>query len=177
MREKELIALIIATLDAAFVDQGFPFEVAQAFQPTTQGRQSGPVAWLQTLFGQPIGFPSRTTLEDPDDAGQTIQRTAQRYNTSFQITGTSPQVPGAEYTALDVAQLTRNVVLSPAFMEPLSAQGVGLEQPSQISVTHFVNGREENEAAPSFSFALTHEQITLTKTPAAVSTGYRQYPV
>lgn len=184
MTDGELFTLIKALLDSAWpvvypdpLDGGPPM-VAQAWQPVAEGIASGPAVYVGKLMDHRLGSPSRTTTPDPDNVNEVIRVETQQYETTFQVMGIWEQGTGDEpLTASDLTNRAAAILQSDLGLDYLRAGGCGMLRITDVRNPKFVNGSDEYEASPNFDFVLTHKQVTLTKTPAAVVDGLRIYPV
>lgn len=188
MLDNQLITLIISTIiaqEAAAGISGTP--IKQAFQPTQQGVNTLPTAYLYKIGDAPIGSPSRLDgfgdMNLTTEAGSNIltesgdilvagnawvHTEAQWYETTFQISALATQDPAnqTQYTASDILNLIRYILQSSATIAALQAQRVGILRVMQVRNTPFVDDRQRHEYEPSFDFIVTHQQII--RTPAQV---------
>lgn len=185
MTDGELFTLIKSVLDNGWpLCYGEPTPelpaptVAQAWQPVAQGIMSGPAIYVGKAGDRRIGSAKRDSIPDPDNVKGVIRRETQWYEATFQVYGIWEQGTGDEpLTASDLANRACALLQSDMGLDALRAGGAGMLRISDVRNDKFVNGSNEYEASPSFDFVLTHEQVTLTKHPAAVVDGYRIYPV
>jgi hypothetical protein len=179
MLDNALISLIISTLVAGEAAAGIPgTPVKQAFQPTAQGVNSQPTAYLHKLGDRRYGFLGRSDVWD--QASSTIVHTeTQQYETTFQLSTLATQNPATpnQYTASDICNLCASILQSALAVATFQAQGVGIERVTDVRNPYFLDDREQYEASPSFDFILTHKQIITTTTPILQSEEIAIYPV
>jgi hypothetical protein len=163
---------IRTALLAGLVANGSSAEVVQFDPMTTQGRPSGPAVLFQKLFDRRYGFAKRDDVPDPDEPTRMIHRETQYYESTYQFEAVGPSAqPGATLptaTPSDLVNLAAGVVQSDAFMDALRQGGLAVLRVTQVRNPFMQNDREQFEAAPSFDLVVTHEQIMLSTTPAAV---------
>lgn len=170
MQDNPLIALIISTIIAGEAVAGIPgTPIKQAFQPTMQGVNSQPTAYLYKIGDRRTGFVSR------NDAWQTnrmVHTESQIYETTFQISALATQNPNTpnQYTASDILNLIASILQSSQAIAAFEAQGVGVERVSDIRNPYFQDDRQQNEAAPSMDVVFSHSQIITSTMPIVTTT-------
>ena len=143
------------------------------FDPlTTQGRPSGPTVLFQKIGDRRYGWTKREDVPDEDAPTLMIHRETQFYESTYQFeaVGQSPQ-PGVTLptaTASDLVNLAAAVAQSDAFMATLRLAGLAVLRVTDVRNPFMQNDRDQFEAVPSFDLVVTHEQIMLSTTPAAV---------
>jgi len=197
MLDNQLIALVIAQINAGFSRLGFSVAVKQSYQPTRQGVNAGPTLYLHKLYDERMGsvgvseqwIGSSVAAEDDtvvtaenateiqgDNANGFMQHTeTQQYVTYFQATALSVQDPSNinSLTASDIANYAVSILQGTAFVSAIEAQGVGILKVGQIRNPYFDDDRQRFEASPSFDFGLTHKQIIVTTVPVITTTDYQ----
>lgn len=144
------------------------------FDPlTTQGRPSGPTVLFQKTGGdRRYGWTKREDVPDPDVAGQMIHRETQFYESTYQFEAVGPSAqPGVTLptaTPSDLVNRAAAVAQSDAFMAALRVAGLAVLRVTDVRNPFMQNDRDQFEAVPSFDLVVTHEQIMLSTTPAAV---------
>ena len=165
MLDNALITLIIQVLTAGEVAAGISgTPIAQAFQPTQQGVNSEPTAYIHKLFDHRYGFLQRTD-EWTDD--EMVHTENQKYETTFQLSALATQNPAtpAQYTASDICNFCAAILQSDQARTTFQTQGVGIERVTDVRNPYFEDDREQFEASPSFDFVMTHNQIITTIIP------------
>lgn len=177
MQDNALIAIIISTLVAGEATAGIPgTPIKQAFQPTAQGANTQPTAYIHKLFDKRYGFLGRS---DVWNSTQMVHTETQQYETTFQLSvlaTQNPQTP-SQYTASDICNLCASILQSSVSVASLQAQSVGIERITDVRNPYFLDDREQFEASPSFDFCLTHKQILSSTTPILESEELAIYPV
>lgn len=179
MLDNQLFALIIRSIVAGEAAAGIPgTPVKQAFQPTRQGVNTGPAAYLYKVADRRMGF-ARRTDEWSTACSSMVHTELQQYETTFQVSALATQDPKtpSQYTASDVVNLVASILQSSVTIATLEAQGVGVEHVAAVRNPYFSDDRDRNEACPSLDFVLTHKQIITTTTPVVDSTEFRIIPV
>jgi len=179
MFDNALIALIISTLIAGEETAGISgTPIKQAFQPTLQGVNSEPTAYLHKLGDRAIGYPKWEDTWNADTELMDHVET-QQYETTFQISALSTQDPNntAQYTASDILNLIRSIIQSQASVATFEAQNVGILRVTEIRNPYFLDDRQQNEASPSFDFTMTHKQIITSSLQPVTPISVALYPV
>lgn len=179
MLDNELIALVISTITAQELAAGIPgTPIAQAFQPTQQGPNTVRTAYLHKVGDHRRGTPDRHQEWD-EDAEKIVRTTTQVYETTFQISALSTQIPNqtTQMTASDLLNLIAYILQSEDTIIALQNAGVGILNVSDIRNTPFIDDHARNEYQPSFDFTLTHKQVVTTEAPVLQSTEFAIYPV
>jgi hypothetical protein len=177
MRDNELISLIISTIIAQEAVAGIAgTPIQQAFQPTQQGANTEPTAYLHKIGDTPRGSPGRSDAYVTDIMQHTE---VQAYETRFQFSALSTQNPSdtTQMTASDLLNLVRYILTSSQTIAALNAQDVGILRVEQVMNTPFVDDRGRHEYQPSLDFIVTHKQIVSNEIPVIESTELEIYPV
>jgi hypothetical protein len=179
MLDNQLIALIISTIIAGEANAGIPgVPIKQAFQPTNQGINIKPTAYLDKIGDRRIGFPYRYDAYD-SMTGAMAHEELQQYETTFQIGCLSTQDPAntTQYTASDIVNLIAHIMQSDTTITTLIDQGIGILRVEDVRNPYFIDDRNRYEAHPSFDFVLTHKQIILSTTPIIDTAFYNIIPI
>lgn len=172
MLDNQLIALIISTIigQEAIADiAGTP--IKQAFQPTNQGVNTQPTAYLHKVGDRRYGFRQTQDVWDAINSVMVHQET-QQYETTFQISTLATQNPAdtSQYTASDILNLIAYILQSAKTVAILQAQGVGILRVSDVRNPYFTDDRDRFEASPSMDFTLTHKQVITSTVPSVTRT-------
>lgn len=172
MLDNPLISLIrqtIIALEASAGISGTP--IKQAFQPTQQGVNTQPTAYLYKIGDKRIGTPLRSDKWDSVNSVMTHTET-QIYETTFQLSVLATQDPAntSQYTASDITNLTAHIMQSDAALAAFRAQDIGVLRVMEVRNPYFSDDRGRFEASPSFDFILTHKQVIVTTTPIIQAT-------
>lgn len=179
MLDNVIIPLIINTLIAGETIAGISgTPIKQAFQPTTQGANSVPTAYIYKISDRRFGFLGRSDVWNTNTS-QMVHTETQQYESTFQLSTLATQNPATptQYTASDICNLCASILQSSAAVATLEAQGVGIERVTDVRNPFFLDDREQFEASPSFDFTLTHKQIITSTTPIAQSIDLQMYTV
>lgn len=174
MLDNPLITLIIATIIAGEQIADIPnTPVKQAFQPTQQGANTQPTAYMFKVFDHPLGFPERSTVYD-SVAQKMVHTETQVYETTLQISTLATQDPTDtnQLTASDILNLIASILRSDNSLVALNAQGVGLISVGTARNTPIVDDRQRHEFQPSFDFVVAHKQIVTSTAPVLQSTEF-----
>jgi len=177
MLDNALITLIIQALTAGETAAGIPgTPIAQAFQPTQQGVNTEPTAYIHKLFDHRYGFLQRTDVWTNPNMVHTEN---QKYETTFQLSALATQNPASptQYTASDICNLCAAILQSDQARVTFGAQGVGIERVTDVRNPYFDDDRGQFEASPSFDFVLTHNQIITTEIPILQPTEVNIYEI
>jgi hypothetical protein len=172
MLDNQLFALIISALIAGEAIAGIPgTPVKQAFQPTKQGVNTQPTAYLYKIGDHRYGYTGRCDYWDKTTS-QMVHVETQQYETTFQLSALATQNPKTpmQYTASDILNLCASILQSSVAIQTFEAQGVGIERITDIRNPYFLDDREQNEACPSFDFTVCHKQIIRSSSPIIQST-------
>lgn len=171
MRERDLFINVIAVLRTQL---GPDIEIAQNNQPRSAGRPASAAILLELIGNRRYGHVKREDVPDPDDVTQMIHRETQIYEATIQVNGLAkpPPAQGAvdpdEPSALDWTDRAAAALQSDVAIVALAALDLGVLRVMNVRNPKFRNDREQYEASPSFDFILTHKQITVSRTPAAI---------
>lgn len=172
MLDNQLIALIISTLVAGEATAGIAgTPIAQAFQPTQQGVNTQPTAFIYKIADKRYGYPRWEDVWNPDTSAIDHVE-SQQYETTFQLSALATQNPKTpnQYTASDICNLCAHILQSAAGVQTLQAQGVGIERVTDVRNPPFQDDRSRFEFNPSFDFVVTHKQVISSTTPILQST-------
>ncbi len=167
MLDNQLISLIISTLiagEAAAGISGTP--IKQAFQPTQQGVNSAPTAYLHKIADRRLGFVKRKDTWDAEAEIMEHSET-QQYETLFQLSALARQDPSIidGYTASDILNLMAYILQSSVAVSTLEAQDVGIYRIGDVRNPYFSDDKQRNEASPTLDFTVTHKQVIINQTP------------
>jgi hypothetical protein len=172
MLDNQLISLVIGTITAQEAAAGIPgTPIAQAFQPTQQGVNTGPTVYLYKVGDRRYGFAGRSDVWNQTSSTM-VHTETQQYETTLQFSALATQDPATptQYTASDLLNLIAYTLQSSATVAALQAQGVGVERITDVRNPYFTDDRDRFEASPSFDVVLTHKQTVTTSTPILQST-------
>ena len=168
MLDNPLITLIIALILAGETAMGIPgTPVQQAFQPTQQGTNTQPTAFLTKLFDKRIGGQQVSDAWD-EGTSRMISTRKQLYETTFQASALSVQNPAdqTQKTASDILNLVAAILQSPETIAAFQAQNMGILKISDVRNPYFTDDRDRFEASPSLDFTISHSQVlVLTGNP------------
>ena len=128
MLDKPLITLIRNALiagEAVANIAGLP--IKQAFQPTQQGVNSEPTAYIFKISDKRYGFPYKADVWDANNQIM-VHTELQQYETTFQISALSTQDPSdlTSYTASDILNSIAYILQSDTTIKTLQASDVGI---------------------------------------------------
>jgi hypothetical protein len=175
MFDNALIALVIRTVIAQEEVAGIPgLPLKQAFQPTQQGANTQPTAYLYKIGDEPRGWPYREEVWDEPNS-RMVHRELQKYETTFQFSALATQDPKTpqQYTASDILNLVRYCLQSAAAIAAFEAQGVGVLRVGQVRNPYFMDDRARFEASPSFDVTFTHTQVITSTSPILTTTEFQ----
>jgi hypothetical protein len=167
MLDNVLITLLINAILAGEASANIPnTPIKQAFQPTSQGVNSGPTAYLYKIGDERVGYVARSDRWDRTNQ-RMIHTETQQYATTLQISALARQDPAltTQYTASDILNLIASILQSTVTIATLEAQDVGILHINQVRNPYFTDDYQRNEAAPSLDLTLTHQQVITTRMP------------
>jgi hypothetical protein len=170
--DNTLIALIISTLTAGEATAGIPgLPLKQAFQPTQQGVNTQPTAYLYKIGDRRYGFTRRSDEWDSQNS-RMVHTEIQQYETTFQLSALATQDPKTptQYTASDILNLCASILQSSVAIQTFESHGVGIERVTDVRNPYVLDDRAQFEASPSFDFIMTHKQIITSYTPVITGT-------
>lgn len=179
MLDNTLIALILQTIMAQEAATGIPgTPIKQAFQPTQQGINTQPTAYLYKIGDERVGYVRRADQWNTA-CNSMIHTELQQYETTFQFSALATQDPKTptQYTASDILNLIAYILQSSTTIATLEAQGVGVKHISQVRNPYFTDDLQRNEASPSLDVTFSHKQIITTTTPIIQTTEFQIIPV
>lgn len=145
--------------------------VKQSFQPTQQGVNTKPTAYLHKIGDERYGFPEWSEVWDSNSETM-IHGDSQQYQTTFQVSALAIQDPAvpSNFTASDILNRIAYILQSQTTVATFEAQGVGILRVRDIRNPYFTDDKQRNEASPSFDFVLTHKQIINSTSPIITKT-------
>lgn len=179
MLDNQIIALVVQILIAGEATAGIAgTPIAAAFQPSRQGVNTPPTAFIFKIADHRYGYIQRSDKWDANNQ-QMVHTETQQYETTFQISALATQNPATptQLTASDICNLCAAILQSDAAIATFEAQGVGIERVTDVRNPYFLDDRNQFEANPSFDFVLTHKQIITSTTPIVQSTEIEIYSV
>lgn len=174
MNDLTLFAAVRTVLLAGLADNGQSAVPVVQFNPgTLQGRPSGPALLFQKIGDRRYGWTKREDVPDPDVPTQMIHREVQDYESTlqFEALGPPPASDGAALptsTASDLVNLAAAILQGDKAIQALRVLGLAVLRVTDVRNPFMQNDRDQFEAVPSFDLVVTHEQIMLSTTPAAV---------
>lgn len=179
MQDNTLIALVISTLIAGEAAAGIPgTPIAQAFQPTMEGTNSVPTAYLHKIGDRRYGFLARNDVWN-QTSSTLVHTEDQKYETTFQLSFLATQNPTTptQLTASDFLNLCAAILQSDVAIATFQAAGAGIERITDVRNAYFTDDRQQYEALPSFDFIMVHDQIITTTTPVLESVEIDVYAI
>jgi hypothetical protein len=167
MLDNFLFALIINLITTQASTAGVPgLLVKQVYQPTKQGSNVAPTAYMFKLFDERVGSPFRQDVWNVEN-GNFDTVITQQYATHFQISAISQQDPStpSQYTASDILNACAYILQSDATLAQIQAQGVGVQRITPVRNPSFVDEHGQFAYDPNFELILTHKQIITSPTP------------
>jgi hypothetical protein len=177
--DNQLIALVISTLISGEATAGIPgTPVKQAFQPTLQGVNTQPTAYLYKICDRRYGYLMRQNVWDTVNSVM-VHTESQQYETIFQISALATQNPNTpnQYTASDICNLCAAILQSDQAIQTFQTNGVGIERITEVRNPYFLDDRQQNEACPSFDVTFCHKQTIVSTTPIIQSTEFQLFTV
>ena len=172
MLDNQIIPLIINTIIAQEAIAGINgTPIKQAFQPTMQGVNLEPTAYIHKIGDRRYGYPLK--LDVWDSATDTeVHTETQQYETTFQVTALSTQDPTNtnQYTASDILNLIAYCLQSAYAVQTFEANNVGILRVMDVRNVPFIDDRNQYEYQPSFDFVMTHKQTITSTSPILEST-------
>lgn len=153
-------------------------EVCARPQVIQQGVNSGPVVYFSHLFDEPYGFLKRSSRYDSDTSIE-VHIELQIYLSTFQINALAPTDPTnlSAITTADLVRIVKSILESDSARVALAVNGLGIFRINTIQNPYFQNDRDEFEAAPSFDFVLSHQDVSFSAIPVVESVAINAYKV
>lgn len=156
MTDAQLMTLIVATLAAGLTEYGVTAAVKQAYQPTSQGANTGPTIYVYKEFDKRYGSPKRTYVD-----GVSVQE--QQMESTFMLRALVKD--RALGTASDLANTAAAIMQGDSGQAQLWAAGVGVLRVMQISNPYSADEYSEFEGNPLVSVVLTHKRVFTSVVP------------
>lgn len=175
MNDNAFLALIIPTLTTGLVGAGIPgVKVKQSYQPTQQGAESGPTAYVHKVGDVRRGA-AEVVERWNEDASAIVRTETQALETTWQVDARVPQDPTNETarTPADVVNAAAMVMQSRAMREFLTANGLGILRIPDVRNPYNTDDSDRFAAAPSFDFTITHQLVLTTTVPVVETTEFR----
>jgi len=179
MLDNALITLIIQILISGEATAGIEnTPIAQAFQPTQQGVNTQPTAFIYKIDDYRYGSLLREDIWDPVHS-RFNHIESQQYETTFQLSTLATQDPAnqSQYTASDICNLCASILQSDVAIKTFQASGVGIERITRVRNPNLIDDRDRNEFNPNFDFVCTHKQTISSTTPVLQPTEIAIYEV
>lgn len=179
MQDNALITLIISLIAARETAMGIPgTPIQQAFQPTQQGTNSAPTAFLHKLYDKRRGTPQRSDAWD-QTGNQLVHTQKQLYDTVFQASALSIQDPAnpTQVTASDLLNLIAGILADDQTVVAFQAQGLGILSISDVSNGYFTDDFGRYEAEPTLEFTISHTQSLVTTGPYIDHAEFNLLPI
>jgi hypothetical protein len=175
MIDNQLFAILFSIVRTNLAARGITdVTVAQSYQPTQQGAESGPAVYLTKLFDTPRGHPRRDTEYDAND--DILRETeTQTYETTYQANARSIQVAGDvdQLTASDLVKIVRQILQSSAVIALLNDNNLAILRVSELRNPAILSNDEGRfEFSPSFDFVLTYDETYTLEAPAIETVEY-----
>lgn len=174
MDDRETYTALIAVLRAGMGLAANVLEIAQSNQVRASGRPTTRALLLVKVGERRYGHVKREDVPDPLDPLSMIHRETQIYETRVQINGMAKPAPvrgelePGEPSASDILNQAAAVLQSDVGMAALRVAGIAPLRITEVRNPTFRNDQDQFEASPSFDFFFTHDQVTVTSTPAAI---------
>lgn len=171
MLDNPLITLIISIIIAGESAAGISnTPVKQAFQPTQQGINTGPTAYMFKVADKRKGWPQKSDVWDKINSIM-VHKELQEYETTFQISTLSTQDPKnpAQYTPSDILNLIAYILQNDKTIQTLTDNGLGILRIGDVRNPYFTDDRQRFESNPSLDFVITHKQIVYSENPVVQS--------
>lgn len=169
MNDADLAKHVRLALQAGGIDPAVP--IKQNNQPGTRGRPTGPAVLFEKIMDRRYGALRREDRPDPDVLFGVVHVETQTYHTTIQINALAAPVDAAGVapvtTAGDLVNLAAAAIQSDRAIAYLLAQDIGVYRVADVRNPAFLNDQGQFERVPSFDFVLTHDQIMISKAPAA----------
>ena len=160
LTDNALIALIFSTVATLAPNYGIGSVIyKQNYQPTQQGTNTAPTAYLHKISDALTGSPKVNYLVNGDGTISTTEY--QQIETLFQWSALAIQDPANvnQQTAADILMALSAMMQGQKFIQIIEAQNVGILKITQIRNPNFVDDKGRNEYNPTFDFTLTHKQF------------------
>lgn len=164
MFDNAMIVALRSALVARFAARGMgAVKVLQNFQPTQQGRATGPAIYFQHLpQDKRYGWPEkRDRWVEADQTFEHIE--SQQMESTYQFSSVAPQDPAndTELTPADYAKAAAAAFQSDAVMDALRLAGIGVLRVTTVRIGYSDNDREQFQQDPSFDVTFTHRDTTI----------------
>lgn len=179
MTDSQLETLIMTIVTAGLIADGFmDVQIQQSSQPIQVGVSTGATVAFFKIGDHRYGWPQRLSYVDPDTQIM-MRKTTQAYETTFQMESLLPQnpTPADQTTASDLLNAVAAIMQDEDTIATLIANDVGILRVTDVRNPYFIDDRDQNEAAPSFDFTLTHKQTIIKTVPAVQSVQFGIFPV
>jgi len=178
MQDNALIELFLPIITAGLTAAGYTGVATSAsFQPTRQGVNSQPTVYFFKVGDHRYGFLKRFDKWDTVSE-MMIHTEIQNYETTFQVSAWVIQNPASiSYTASDLVNSVAQIMQSEATVNTLNASNVGILRVEPVLNPYFIDDKDRYEASPSFTFTLTHKQVSTVPIPVIQFVEYDIFPI
>ena len=137
-------------------------EVARSFQPTTQGRQSGPALLIHRTRSRRYGAQG-TITEIAPDASRAFEHSVWRKEDTIRATFVAPKT--AAFDAQDVLETVAAYLQSEGGIVSLARVGIGLLRVNDIDEVPFENEKGAFEYEAGIDCVFTYTQTKTKEIP------------
>ena len=165
--DNAVIQIFLPIISGTLTANGFTgVTVKQANQPTQQGIQTNPAVYFFKVAQKRYGFLGRLDTWDSGDE-EMVHNESQYIESTWQVSALVLQSPATpnQYTASDLVNEVASIMQSDATRDILNQSNIGILRVKDLVNPYFVDDRDNFEAAPSFDFVLTYENIRPSTNP------------
>lgn len=159
--DNQVIQIFLPIINNALVANGYNgVTVKQSNQPTQQGIQTNPAVYFFKVASKRYGFLARLDEWDAEEE-EMVHTESQYIESTWQVSALVLQNPATpnQYTASDLVNEVASIMQSDSTRDILNQSGIGILRVTDLINPYFVDDRDNFEAAPSFDFVLTYENI------------------
>jgi hypothetical protein len=170
MRDRELIAAVIAAAAPVLVSRSVGAPIKQAQQPTTQGTPTATTYFGQIITERRYGFEQFGQIwNSENEQFDTFQ--SQQIETVIQFGVSGPQDPSnlTQNTLPDLVRALASAIQSERSRASLRAAGVGLLRVRDVRIVYALDDKNQHEASPSVDVTLTHRDTYIDTLPAVTA--------
>lgn len=170
MRDRELIAAVIASAVPVLQLRALPTAIRQSQQPTAQGTPSTTTYYGQIITERRHGFEQFAEIwNETTQQFDTFQ--SQQVESVIQFGVSGPQDPAnlTQETLPDLVRALASAIASERSRASLRAAGIGLLRIRDVRVVYAVDDKNHHEASPSVDITLTHRDTYIDTLPAVTA--------
>ena len=163
MHDALIAQQIVTAIKAGLTVLGLTAEVAQNYQPRSQGGPTGPIIFFHHMINVPVGWPAKKQVWNATNLNYDVSE-IQNVESHWQFGAMASQSPSQDsaFTAADWCFTARTILQIDTTIAALSNVKIGVQRVSTVQSTWFTNDSGQNLESPSFDAIFSHQDPIAT---------------